>query len=254
MQHHGMIFQAHATVETAQERQTKHYGNRQIKGIKTFDLNVGDMGLRRQMRLYMPTLECCPQKTLLFIYCPVCLANYRWIFLPICHQNNWFILVVNTQEKTAAVLDSLDNELRRKKFVVLCQKYPQLRHSVLGLSMETWTEITQLRHSVLGLSVETWTEITQLRHSVLGLHMETWTEIRIACSRQEDSHSCGVFTLMSFPQAARLCKIISQETLSEHCVQAAYRDASEHDNITGWEVFIGGCRVAGVKTLLILAT
>ena len=58
----------------------------------------------------------------------------------------------------------------------------------------------------------------------------------------------------SFPQAARLCKIMSQETLSEHCVQAAYRDASEHDNITGWEVFIGGCRAAGVKTLLMLAT
>ena len=32
-----------------------------------------------------------------------------------------FIQVVNTKEKTAAVLDSLDNELRRKKFVALWQ-------------------------------------------------------------------------------------------------------------------------------------
>ena len=32
-----------------------------------------------------------------------------------------FILVVNTQEKNVAVLDSLDNELRRKKFVALWQ-------------------------------------------------------------------------------------------------------------------------------------
>ncbi|KAI0224311.1 hypothetical protein LSAT2_024676 [Lamellibrachia satsuma] len=95
-----------------------------------------------------------------WLFDQVCLANYQWIFLPICHQNHWFILVTHTQEKTVAVLDSLDNELRRKKFVALWQKY------------------------------------TQIRNSMLGLPMETWTEIRIACSRQEDGHSCGVFTLM----------------------------------------------------------
>ncbi|KAI0236821.1 hypothetical protein LSAT2_012648 [Lamellibrachia satsuma] len=54
-----------------------------------------------------------------WLFDQVCLANYQWIFFPICHQNHWFILVANPQEKTVAVLDSLDNELRRKKFVAL---------------------------------------------------------------------------------------------------------------------------------------